>query len=114
MELTQQHKKEIEDFIILLGGPNSAIECILEQTGPLYSNKGLLQPQDEYVIGCLDFIASIRHINENSINRLVGPYNLFYKNGYVDADEQGVVKWNDPEYQMEWPTDKPILQKRDR
>jgi dTDP-4-dehydrorhamnose 3,5-epimerase-like enzyme len=25
-----------------------------------------------------------------------------------------VVKWNDPEYQMEWPTDKPILQKRDR
>ena len=41
-------------------------------------------------------------------------YNLFYKDGYVDADEQGVVKWNDPEYQMEWPTDKPILQKRDR
>jgi hypothetical protein len=41
-------------------------------------------------------------------------YNLFYKDGYVDADEQGVVKWNDPEYQMEWPTDKPILQKRDK
>jgi len=41
-------------------------------------------------------------------------YNLFYKDGYVDADEQGVVKWNDPEYQMEWPTNNPILQKRDR
>lgn len=41
-------------------------------------------------------------------------YNLFYKDGYVDAEEQGVVKWNDPEFQMEWPTDKPILQKRDR
>ena len=41
-------------------------------------------------------------------------YNLFYKDGYVDADEQGVVKWNDTEFQMEWPTDKPILQKRDR
>ena len=41
-------------------------------------------------------------------------YNLFYKDGYVDADEQGVVKWNDPEYQMEWPTTNPILQKRDR
>jgi dTDP-4-dehydrorhamnose 3,5-epimerase-like enzyme len=25
-----------------------------------------------------------------------------------------VVKWNDPEYQMEWPTTNPILQKRDR
>ena len=41
-------------------------------------------------------------------------YNLFYKDGYVDADEQGVVKWNDPEYQMDWPTTNPILQKRDR
>lgn len=41
-------------------------------------------------------------------------YNLFYKDGYVDADEQGVVKWNDPEYQIEWPTKNPILQKRDR
>ena len=41
-------------------------------------------------------------------------YNLFYKDGYVDADEQGVVKWNDPEFQMEWPTNNPILQKRDR
>ena len=41
-------------------------------------------------------------------------YNLFYKDGYVDADEQGVVKWNNPQYQMEWPTNNPILQKRDR
>ena len=41
-------------------------------------------------------------------------YNLFYDGQYVDANEQGVVKWNDPEFQMDWPTDKPILQKRDR
>lgn len=41
-------------------------------------------------------------------------YNLFYKGGYVDAEEQGVIKWNDPEFQMEWPTDNPTLQKRDR
>jgi dTDP-4-dehydrorhamnose 3,5-epimerase-like enzyme len=25
-----------------------------------------------------------------------------------------VVKWNDPEFQMEWPTTNPTLQKRDR
>jgi dTDP-4-dehydrorhamnose 3,5-epimerase len=41
-------------------------------------------------------------------------YNLFYKDGYVDTDGQGVVKWNDPEYQIEWPTTQPILQKRDK
>lgn len=41
-------------------------------------------------------------------------YNLFYDGKYVDTDEQGVVKWNDPEFQMEWPTDTPILQKRDK
>jgi dTDP-4-dehydrorhamnose 3,5-epimerase len=41
-------------------------------------------------------------------------YNLFYKDGYVDADEQGVIKWNDGRFGMEWPTNNPILQKRDR
>lgn len=41
-------------------------------------------------------------------------YNLFYKDGYVDVDEQGVVKWNDPKYKIEWPSDNPILQKRDK
>jgi dTDP-4-dehydrorhamnose 3,5-epimerase len=41
-------------------------------------------------------------------------YNLFYDGQYVDANEQGVIKWNDPEFQMEWPTDNPILQKRDK
>ena len=41
-------------------------------------------------------------------------YNLFYKDSYVDVDEQFVVKWDDPQFNMEWPTDKPILQKRDR
>lgn len=41
-------------------------------------------------------------------------YNLFYKDGYVDTNEQGVIKWNDPKYQIEWPTSRPILQKRDK
>jgi dTDP-4-dehydrorhamnose 3,5-epimerase-like enzyme len=41
-------------------------------------------------------------------------YNLFYKDDYVDVDGQGVVRWNDPEYEMEWPIDNPILQKRDK
>ena len=40
-------------------------------------------------------------------------YNLFYKDGYVDVDGQGVIKWNDEEFQMEWPTKEPILSKRD-
>jgi len=41
-------------------------------------------------------------------------YNLFYNDDFVDENKQGVKKWNDPEYQIEWPTDTPILQKRDR
>jgi hypothetical protein len=76
--LSEQHKLEIEEFVKLQGGPNSAIEYILGQTGPLYPNQ---KRTVEYVIGCLDFIASIRHINQNSINRLIKPYNLFYTNG---------------------------------
>ena len=41
-------------------------------------------------------------------------YNLIYKGEYIDANEQGVVKWNDSEFQIEWPTNNPILQKRDK
>jgi dTDP-4-dehydrorhamnose 3,5-epimerase len=41
-------------------------------------------------------------------------YNLFYEGNYVDENAQGVVKWNDDRYKIEWPTDTPILQKRDR
>ena len=41
-------------------------------------------------------------------------YTMFYPGTYVDENKQGVIKWNDPRYNIEWPTDKPILQRRDR
>jgi len=41
-------------------------------------------------------------------------YNLLYKGEYVDSIDHGVVKWNDPEFQIEWPTDNPTLQKKDK
>lgn len=41
-------------------------------------------------------------------------YNYFYQGEYVDEHKQGVIKWNDSKFNIEWPTDKPILQKRDR
>lgn len=41
-------------------------------------------------------------------------YTLFYQGEYVDENKQGVIKWNDPEFNIEWPSDTPILQQRDR
>jgi dTDP-4-dehydrorhamnose 3,5-epimerase len=41
-------------------------------------------------------------------------YNLFYQGDYVDENKQGVIRWNDPRFNIEWPSDKPILQARDR
>jgi len=41
-------------------------------------------------------------------------YNMFYVGEYVNEHNQGVIKWNDPAFQIEWPTDTPILQQRDR
>jgi dTDP-4-dehydrorhamnose 3,5-epimerase len=40
-------------------------------------------------------------------------YNLFYQGNFVDVESQSVVKWNDPRFNMEWPTKNPILSKRD-
>jgi len=39
-------------------------------------------------------------------------YNLFYPGDYVDENNQRVIKYNT--FDIEWPADKPILQKRDR
>ena len=41
-------------------------------------------------------------------------YNLFYSGAYVDENKQGVIKWNDPKFNIEWPTDNPTLQQRDK
>lgn len=41
-------------------------------------------------------------------------YNLFYNGEYIDANEQGVIKWNDSRFNIEWPTDNPVLQNRDK
>jgi len=41
-------------------------------------------------------------------------YKLAYEGEYVDALEQFVIKWNDPALNVNWPTDNPILQKRDQ
>jgi dTDP-4-dehydrorhamnose 3,5-epimerase len=41
-------------------------------------------------------------------------YSLFYRGDYVDENQQGVVKWNDTRFNIDWPTTAPILQARDR
>jgi dTDP-4-dehydrorhamnose 3,5-epimerase len=41
-------------------------------------------------------------------------YNLFYKGEYVDSIDHKVIKWDDPEFQIEWPTNNPILQTKDK
>lgn len=41
-------------------------------------------------------------------------YSMFYEGSYVDENQQGVIKWNDTRFNIEWPTTQPILQKRDR
>jgi dTDP-4-dehydrorhamnose 3,5-epimerase len=41
-------------------------------------------------------------------------YNLFYTGSYVDEHSQGVIKWNDTRFNIEWPSAEPTLQQRDR
>jgi len=41
-------------------------------------------------------------------------YSLFYQGNYVDENKQGVVKWNDSQFNIEWPTSTPTLQGRDK
>ena len=41
-------------------------------------------------------------------------YKWSYPGEYPDVDDQFTIKWNDPEYNIHWPIDKPILQFRDK
>jgi len=41
-------------------------------------------------------------------------YNLFYSGSYVDENSQSVIKWNDLKFNIEWPSNTPTLQQRDR
>lgn len=41
-------------------------------------------------------------------------YKLAYHGGYIDADEQMTFRWNDPDLDIQWPCDNPILQSRDK
>ena len=41
-------------------------------------------------------------------------YNLFYEGDYVDENNQSIIKWNDTRFNIEWPTNNPILQNRDK
>ena len=47
-------------------------------------------------------------------DNVVYHYKLAYEGKYIDADEQFSYKWNDPIFKIKWPSDSPILSKRDR
>jgi dTDP-4-dehydrorhamnose 3,5-epimerase len=41
-------------------------------------------------------------------------YKWYYEGEYFDVDKQFSLKWNSPKYNINWPINNPILQKRDR
>jgi dTDP-4-dehydrorhamnose 3,5-epimerase len=41
-------------------------------------------------------------------------YTMMYEGDYVDETHQGVIKWDNPRFGIEWPSTTPILQRRDR
>ena len=41
-------------------------------------------------------------------------YKLAYNGDYIDADEQFSYKWDNPNFNIDWPTKNPILSGRDK
>jgi dTDP-4-dehydrorhamnose 3,5-epimerase len=41
-------------------------------------------------------------------------YKWSYEGIYPDVEDQFTLKWNDERLNIDWPTDRPILQKRDK
>jgi len=47
-------------------------------------------------------------------NDAVYHYKLAYKGSYIEADDQFSIKWNDPMFSIQWPTNDPFLSNRDQ
>ena len=47
-------------------------------------------------------------------DKAVYHYKLAYEGEYIDADEQFSFKWNDPLFNIKWPTNNPIISDRDK
>jgi|TARA_B110000211_G_C14080887_1_gene554456 dTDP-4-dehydrorhamnose 3,5-epimerase len=47
-------------------------------------------------------------------NDSIFQYKLAYPGEYYDDDKQGTVFWNDKRFNIDWPTETPILSKRDK
>ena len=41
-------------------------------------------------------------------------YKWSYDGEYADVEEQFSLKWNDPDININWPIDNPILSERDK
>ena len=41
-------------------------------------------------------------------------YKLAYSGEYIDADKLFTIAWNDQRFNIDWPTDNPVLSERDR
>ena len=82
-ELLNNHKRDIDEMIVDLGGPHSTIELILNQLVEPLSLKN--KHTTPFILESLNYIASVRHINERATNQLVKPYNLIFKNNKFNA-----------------------------
>ena len=71
--------------------------CILDSNDPCL----LLLPP-----GCANGFQSL-------VENTVYHYKLSYYGGYVDANEQFTLRWNDPEFKIKWPNMNPVISKRD-
>jgi hypothetical protein len=77
-DLTEFQKNEIREMIEDIGGPHSTIEDILIKTNPLKLKEDSVI---SYTLDSLNYIASIRKVDNEVINEMVNLYGLSYNNG---------------------------------
>ena len=75
--INEQHKREIDEVIVIQGGPYSTIELILKTSGVLTSEQKNAVP---FILSCLNYVVTQRSVSVDAVNDLVSPYNLLYKN----------------------------------
>ena len=75
------------------------------------SESFILSPETGTQVLIPPMFANGHYVMENDS---IFQYKLAYPGEYYDDDKQGTVFWNDKRFNIDWPTETPILSKRDK
>lgn len=87
------------------------VDCRHESPTYLKWEKFIINKENQLLVLIPPFMGNAYYVSSEIA---VYHYKLAYEGDYIDAKKQFTIRWNDPKIKIDWPTQNPILQDRDK